>query len=393
MVRVRRSLILILSIVFVGLPAASHAGVAPINDNFANAIALNEPLTATAQTSTVGSTEEVDEPVPSCIDNGEFGSSVWYKYTPSVDVSAGVDTVFSETTYDTVLAIYTGSALDSLNEIACNDEISTNPATFGFSRAAAILEGGVTYHIQVSGFNGDQGSLALRLTRRRTTPAVVRGDQWFLNQGFNGASEFSFHFGGGNDDPFAGTFLGLLFGQTGVSAPTVRHGNVWFMNDWFDGTAFVALPYGRTSDFPVAGDRDGDGATDIGVRRSNTWHFDKDLDAVTDETFAYGLPTDYPLMGDWDGDGDFTPGIRRGNKWFLNNNTDGFADVVITYGSSTDFPIVGDWNGDGIWTIGVVRGNLWLLTNSTGPNASLVFAYGSATDFPLVGDWDVVVEE
>ena len=392
MVRVRRSLVLILSIVIVALPGTSHA-VAPINDNFADAIALSDPLTATASASTVDATTETGEPVPSCIDNGEFGASVWYKYTPSADVSAGVDTVFSDTAYDTVLAIYSGAALNSLTEIACNDDISTNPATFGFSRAAAILEGGTTYHIQVSGFEGDTGDLNLRLTRRRTTPAVVRGDKWFLNQGFNGQSEFSFHFGSGNDDPFAGVFLGLLFGQTGVSAPTVRDGNVWFMNDWFDGSPFVAIPYGRASDFPVAGDRDADGATDIGVRRGNVWHFDNDLDAVTDETFAYGLSTDYPLMGDWDGDGDFTPGVRRGNKWLLNNNTDGNADVVIPYGSSTDFPIVGDWNGDGIWTIGVVRGNNWLLTNTTGPNASLVFAYGSASDFPLVGDWDVVVEE
>ena len=53
-------------------------------------------------------TEELDEPEPSCIDNGEFGASVWYTFTPSVKVSAGVDTVFGETTTTRSLAIYTG---------------------------------------------------------------------------------------------------------------------------------------------------------------------------------------------------------------------------------------------------------------------------------------------
>ncbi|MGH2784504.1 MAG: hypothetical protein ACRDJ1_04545 [Actinomycetota bacterium] len=388
----RRSLVLILSIVIVALPMAAPAGaVAPVNDAFADALALAEPLPALAAATTTDATTEIGEPVPSCIDNGDFGTSVWYKFTPSTDVSAALDTFGSD--YDTVVALYTGATLNALTEIACNDEISFSPATEGRSRVAALLESGTTYHFQVSGFQGATGSLELKLVKRRTTPAVIRGDKWFLNAGFDGASEFSFIYGFGNDDPFGGNFLGLLFGQTGVSTPTVRKGNTWFLNDWFDGTAFVAFPYGRATDLPVAGDRNGDGSSDIGVVRGNVWHFDTDLDAVADETFAYGLPTDYPVVGDWNGDGTFTPGVLRGNKWFLNNGTDANADVVFSYGSATDFPVVGDWNGDGIWSAGVVRGNTWLLNNATDANADLVFAYGSVTDFPLVGDWDGAVED
>jgi hypothetical protein len=388
-IRVRRSLVLILSVLLIVTLAGPSEAAPPVNDDFADALALAEPLPALAAASTAEATTQIGEPEPSCIDDGEFGASVWYTFTPSAKVSAALDTIGSN--FNTVAAIYTGSTLAGLTEIACSDEISFSPATQGWSRAAGLLSAETTYRIQISGILAATGNLQLRLVKRRTTPAVVRGSTWFLNSGFDPNGEFNFAFGTGNDDPLPGTYLAALFGENGVSGPAVRVGNTWVMNDWFDAASFLSIGYGRSMDFPVAGDRDADGDADIGVVQGNLWLFDTDLDGLEDDDFAYGSAKDHKLMGDWDGDGDFTPGVIKGNTWFLNNGTDPNADLVFGYGSASDFPVVGDWDGDGDWTPGVVKGNLWFLNNSTGPNADIVFGYGRATDFRVVGDWDGAV--
>lgn len=386
----RRIVVLGLSILILSLPVSAEAAP-PVNDDFADALALSEPLPALAAVSTAESTTEPGEPVPSCIDNGEFGASVWYTYTPSVKTSVALDTKGSN--FDTVISFYTGNALNSLTEIACNDEISFNAFTANASRVAQVLAAGTTYRIQISGRLAATGSLVLTLAKRRTTPAVARGTAWHLNTNFDGDADFSFTYGSGAHYPLVGTMLAKAggFGENGVSAPIALEGNKWFMNDWFDPGVHLVFPFGREVDFPVVGDVNGDGADDPGVVQGNVWHFDTGLDGLADLSFAYGRFTDFPVMGDWDGNGTFTPGVVRGNVWILNNGFDPTGDLIFPFGVFTDYPLVGDWDSDGDWTPMVVRGNVWYRNNDFDGSPDVPgFAYGSAFDFPLVGDWDGV---
>jgi hypothetical protein len=128
---------------------------APLNDDFANAEAIPSiPFTA-GPFSTDGATVQGGEPSP-C---GGIGKTVWYDFTPSVNMNLQADTFGSD--YDTVLAVYTGATLNTLTSIACNDDA---PDAFQ-SQLEFSATGGVTYHFQAGGFLGGSGNLVLHLAQ------------------------------------------------------------------------------------------------------------------------------------------------------------------------------------------------------------------------------------
>src|SRR5581483_9517159 len=91
--------------------------VPPPNDNFANAQAI-AGLAGTVNGSNVNATGENGEPVHWNVNGTQ--TSVWYKWTPAASGLAVIDTVGSN--FDTVMAVYTGSAFSSLNRIAQDDD-------------------------------------------------------------------------------------------------------------------------------------------------------------------------------------------------------------------------------------------------------------------------------
>ena len=223
------------------------------------------------------------------------------------------------------------------------------------------------------------------------TPGVLKGNKWFLNNGFDSSNDIpAFGYGGAADFPLVGDW-----DKDGIFTPGVRKGNVWFLNNDFDSSNDIpAFAYGSASDFPVAGDWDGDGFWTIGVVKGNVWFLNNDLDSSNDiAPFAYGSASDFPVVGDWDGDDTTTPGVVKGNVWFLNNEFDASNDIpAFGYGSVIDFPVVGDWDGDFTTTPGVVKGNVWFLNNGFDSGHDIpAFAYGSASDFPIAGDWDASI--
>lgn len=124
----------------------------PGNDNFADRAAIASlPYTASLDTS--GATTEVGEPQP-C---GIIGSTVWYSYTPSDDETLQAYTTWSG--YDTVLAVYTGTTLENLISVACDDDSGPELNSLITFTATA----GTTYHFQVGGFAGSSGDLHLSL--------------------------------------------------------------------------------------------------------------------------------------------------------------------------------------------------------------------------------------
>jgi hypothetical protein len=184
-------------------------------------------------------------------------------------------------------------------------------------------------------------------------------------------------------DPMAGDWDG-----DGTETPGFVRGNVWYLNDGFDDDPEHSFAYGSSTDRKIVGDWDGDGTATPGIVRGNRWYLNDNFDPYADQIFDFGRPGDKPVVGDWDGNGSDTPGIVRGNVWYLNNGFGPNASKVFPFGYSTDVPVAGDWDGNGSDTPGIVRGSVWYLNNGFGPNASVAFGFGSSTDLPVVGDWD-----
>jgi subtilisin family serine protease len=121
----------------------------PTGNCFSSPVAVTT-VPYTQSKSTTGATLETSEPRP-C---GSIGGTVWYSYTPSTSGTKTADTMGSS--HDTVLAVYTGSSLTGLTLVGCNDDISTSDLD---SRVSWTATAGVTYRIQVGGYNGATGSL------------------------------------------------------------------------------------------------------------------------------------------------------------------------------------------------------------------------------------------
>jgi hypothetical protein len=137
------------------------ASAAPPNDNFANAEVLSGNSDQTTG-SNIDATGEPGEPNHA----GASGPtrSVWYSWQAPASGSVAVDTCGSN--FDTILAAYTGTAVNALTVMASDDdgaEFCPEP-TAGFeSQIVFNVTAGTTYWIAVDGFQGDQGGIILSL--------------------------------------------------------------------------------------------------------------------------------------------------------------------------------------------------------------------------------------
>ncbi|MBC7883357.1 MAG: VCBS repeat-containing protein [Anaerolineae bacterium] len=125
----------------------------PANDNFANAIELVGQQ-ASASGTNRGSSAEVGEPA-----HAGFPASrtVWWTWTAPETGSVVIDTFGSN--FDTVLAVYTGNAVNALTPVASND----NSNSGSNSRVTFTAIAGTTYRIVVGGFFGSVGEINLGL--------------------------------------------------------------------------------------------------------------------------------------------------------------------------------------------------------------------------------------
>ena len=101
----------------------------------------------------VGSTTFTGE--PNC-SYGWYGATVWFQVTPSMSGTITVDTLGS--TFDTVVGVYDSRL--STPALACSDDAYD---TLGPSRATFSVVSGSTYLIQVGGYHGASGTLAVRV--------------------------------------------------------------------------------------------------------------------------------------------------------------------------------------------------------------------------------------
>jgi hypothetical protein len=149
---------------------ADAAGVPiarPVNDAFASAQALTG-ANATVTGANVNATKESGEPNHA---GNTGGKSVWYKWTPQASGTTTIDTAGSN--FDTLLAVYSGSAVNSLTPVASNDDDPNG----GFqSKVSFTANAGTTYQIAVDGYGAAFGNINLRLasTSTDTTPPKVK---------------------------------------------------------------------------------------------------------------------------------------------------------------------------------------------------------------------------
>ena len=126
---------------------------APANDNFANATVLPAAAGTTSGTNTAA-TKESGEPNHAA--NNAGGASVWYRFTAPADGSATIDTAGSN--FDTLLGVYTGSAVNGLSVVAQNDDVAPGNTTSAVQFNAVA---GTAYRIAVDGFSNAQGNITL----------------------------------------------------------------------------------------------------------------------------------------------------------------------------------------------------------------------------------------
>ncbi len=129
----------------------SVAPVSPLNDNFINRITViiaGSSAVATVTGSNVNATKEIGEPTHFGFSGGK---SVWWKWTAPVTGMAAINTLGSS--FDTILAVYTGSSVGGLTLITNNDDFNGPQSYITFPAVA-----GVEYQIAVDGFGSGVGA-------------------------------------------------------------------------------------------------------------------------------------------------------------------------------------------------------------------------------------------
>jgi hypothetical protein len=133
---------------------------APPNDHFVDAIALaGFPVSAVG--SNVAATAEAGEPAHA-FDPAD--ASVWWSWTAPATGRVQIDTYGSG--FDTVLGVYTGAAVNSLTEIASNDDAGSGQQ----SKVIFLALSNATYRIAVDGLVFEEGRISLHVLSAPAPP-------------------------------------------------------------------------------------------------------------------------------------------------------------------------------------------------------------------------------
>ena len=146
-----------------GVVGLDKYAVSPPNDDFEYAAPLSG-LSDDAFVDIRGATSEPGEPNHA---GNAAGHSVWWRWTAPVDGPVQIDTCASLDP-DTVIAVYTGDALDALSPVARNDDLAScgHLSGVGFTASA-----GTTYRIAVDAAAGSSPVYAGVSLRETAPPA------------------------------------------------------------------------------------------------------------------------------------------------------------------------------------------------------------------------------
>jgi len=123
-----------------------------VNDDFANCEFIGGASGAVTGSNT-SATKEAGEPNHA---GNQGGKSIWYCWTAPNTGSVTFDTIGS--TFDTLLAVYSGNSVDMLVPVASNDDIASG---YVQSRVTFTAVATTQYHVAVDGYDGDSGNTKL----------------------------------------------------------------------------------------------------------------------------------------------------------------------------------------------------------------------------------------
>ena len=129
----------------------------PSNDNFTSANAVSG-TTWKVSGSNFNATRETDEPNHGGTTSGY--ASVWFQWTPTASGMYTLST--SESGFDTLLGVYTGTDFTDLTQVAANNN-STTAVTWSKVRFSGTA--GTVYYIAVDGVNRSSGRFSLQLSK------------------------------------------------------------------------------------------------------------------------------------------------------------------------------------------------------------------------------------
>lgn len=142
------------------LYSAGPAITAPSNDHFANAASFTTGVAGSTTGTNVAATRQGGEPAHA---GSGASRSVWWRFTAAASGSITIDTFGSS--FDTRLAVYTGTSVGGLTHVASNDDTGGLQSRVTFSAVS-----GRTYRVAVDGWSGAQGSIRLSWTRLGPVP-------------------------------------------------------------------------------------------------------------------------------------------------------------------------------------------------------------------------------
>jgi thiol-disulfide isomerase/thioredoxin len=163
------------------LGSLTVSSAAPINDNFVNAIPLSGMTSVIG--SNVGATVEPQEPAHA---EEPANHSVWWRWTALSTGTFSLST--SNSSFDTVLAVYTGNAFSNLVPVLSNDDFD-----FGilWSRVFFRAYAGETFYIAVDGSGGSTGAVQLNIA-----PITTSMGPWNADAAQGGQPLFSTNYAG-----------------------------------------------------------------------------------------------------------------------------------------------------------------------------------------------------
>lgn len=136
------------------LNAVTSTSNRPMNDDFASR-AIVAGNVARLRSNNTGATTESGE---ASLAGVSATATLWWEWTAPATAPVTIDTAGSD--YDTVLAVYTGSALGALTAVTANDD-ATGRAT---SRVTFNAQAGTTYQFAVGGKGAGAGLTLVNLT-------------------------------------------------------------------------------------------------------------------------------------------------------------------------------------------------------------------------------------
>jgi sRNA-binding regulator protein Hfq len=306
-------------VVFFGLSTAAAAQ--PPNNDFANAA----PILAgqTLNVSTVGATTENGEPQHG---GSISGASAWWQFRAPVSGPVTVKTCASD--FDTLLGVYTGTAVNALFSIVQNDN---NPACPSSNRSQVTFSAnaGTTYYIAVAGFGAGTGNAVISLEQ---VPLACDGRARLGS--FNGDNRSDLVFRRA-DESFA----------------------IFLMNGFSILAAQVAGQIGDNFKIVGVGDFNGDGKSDFVIRRATDGVvgivlMDGLNIVAAQQVGAIGTEWQFVGTGDFNGDGKsdllfFKRSTREVAIILMNGFTVLAGQVAFALTEGLEIVGIGDFNADG----------------------------------------------